>query len=62
MNNISKILVVDDNPDMVVMLKNECSTFFKEAQVDTAASGQAALEMIREDGYDLLITDMECRV
>lgn len=51
-----KILVVDDDPDVVKLLK-----YFLEAkgrQVQTASSGAAALELFRKELPDLVILDV----
>jgi DNA-binding NtrC family response regulator len=52
-----KILIVDDEKSMVSMLK---ILFEKENFiVDTASSGEEAIELLSQDNYDLVISDIK---
>ena len=51
----AKILVVDDTPVNLVVAKGMLKT--SEAQIDTAESGEDALELIKKTHYDLIFLD-----
>lgn len=53
---ISKLLVVDDEPDFLHVLKSFFS--FGDYEVQTAGSGEEALRLISETAFDAVITDM----
>ena len=53
---MSKILVVDDEEDVRVMLKTALHR--EGCNVSTAASGREALALYKNEGFDLVITDM----
>ncbi len=55
---VQHILIVDDEPDMLALLKRSLEPELA-CQVDTAASGEAAVEMIRSADYDLVLTDIK---
>ena len=48
------ILVVDDDPTVLEVLSSQLS----EYQVNVASSGEAALEQVRRNGFDLVIADV----
>jgi DNA-binding NtrC family response regulator len=52
------LLIVDDEPDMLTLLKRSLEPELG-CQVDTASSGEAALEMIRATDYDLVLADIK---
>ncbi|MCB2144836.1 MAG: sigma-54 dependent transcriptional regulator [Deltaproteobacteria bacterium] len=52
------LLIVDDEPDMLSLLKRSLEPELG-CQVDTASSGEAALEMIRAADYDLVLADIK---
>ncbi|BBO92298.1 sigma-54-dependent transcriptional regulator [Desulfosarcina ovata] len=54
----SHLLIVDDEPDMLTLLKRSLQPDL-DCQVDTAPSGEAALEMIRTSEYDLVLADIK---
>ena len=54
MGNRYRLLVVDDEPDVLEALKD---TFEGTYDVSTATTGWAALEVLRTESIDLLITD-----
>lgn len=53
---MSTILVVDDEEDVRVMLKTALNR--NGCQVSTAASGREALALYKNEGFDLVITDL----
>jgi len=52
------LLIVDDEPDMLTLLKRSLEPELG-CQVDTASSGEAALDMIRATDYDLVLADIK---
>ncbi|HSO17906.1 MAG TPA: sigma-54 dependent transcriptional regulator [Desulfosarcina sp.] len=52
------LLIVDDEPDMLTLLKRSLEPELG-CRVDTAASGEAALEMLSEGDYDLVLADIK---
>ena len=52
------LLIVDDEPDMLALLKRSLEPEL-DCQVDTASSGETALEMIRTSDYDLVLADIK---
>lgn len=53
---MSRILVVDDEPNMVTGLKDNLE--FEGYEVDTASDGAQAYEMIKNNTFDLVILDV----
>lgn len=51
-----KILVVDDEPDITLMLKARLEV--NGYEVDVAYEGNAALEMVKRNSFDLIILDL----
>lgn len=51
------VLVVDDEPGLVELLKMEFEDF--HAEVSLAESGQAALKLLKEKHFDIVFTDMK---
>lgn len=54
---MKKILLVDDQPHIIRVIKLTLDR--KGFKVDTAVNGEEALEKLRDDDYDVLITDIE---
>ncbi|WP_319521573.1 sigma-54 dependent transcriptional regulator [uncultured Desulfosarcina sp.] len=52
------LLIVDDEPDMLSLLKRSLEPELG-CRVDTAASGEVALDMIRDGDYDLVLADIK---
>jgi len=52
------LLIVDDEPDMLTLLKRSLEPELG-CRVDTAASGETALDMIRDGDYDLVLADIK---
>lgn len=58
MSDAYRILVVDDEPDVVQALANTLERARRiDCQVETALSGEEALEAIDADGFDLVLAD-----
>ena len=54
---LKQILIVDDEPNVALILAESLKTRGHHYRVETAESGEAALEKVRQDTYDLMITD-----
>jgi CheY-like chemotaxis protein/signal transduction histidine kinase len=54
----ARVLVVDDHPGTAITLARAISQLGSEIEVVSATSGKMALEQVRENAVDLLITDM----
>ena len=52
------VLIVDDEPDVLVILNDLLRFHLVDPHVDTARSGTAALALIRRHDYDLAISDV----
>jgi putative nucleotidyltransferase with HDIG domain len=57
MNNINRILLVDDNPDDLRFLFESLGNMDNGWKVDTAESGAAALEKLSTEHFDAVVTD-----
>ena len=55
-NNKSRILIVDDDPDMLQLLQYTMQ--FAGYNVSTTDSGIDAIEKVKHDKYDLMILDL----
>ena len=55
---MKKVLVTDDDPRMVEIIKSAFEPFENEFQLFTANNGQSALKTVREHRPDLLILDL----
>lgn len=56
MNNIKKVLVCDDNPVIIFMLKSLIS---KNIEVTTAINGKIGYDKTLTTNFDFIITDIE---
>lgn len=54
MSTRPKILYVDDESDNLIVFKQ---AFSRQFDVDTASSGSEALEKIKSDTYDIIVSD-----
>lgn len=54
-----RVLIVDDEPDILEALKDVIEGFLDGVEVITADSGPAALEYLRREPVDLIITDQK---
>jgi DNA-binding NtrC family response regulator len=52
------LLIVDDEPDMLSLLKRSLEPDLG-CRVDTASSGEAAMDMLRNTDYDLVLADIK---
>jgi DNA-binding response OmpR family regulator len=50
------ILLVDDDPVILITVRKQLEQY--EFDIETAASGETAVEMLDEKKYDIVITDM----
>ena len=57
----TRILVVDDEPDMLRLLKRSLELEL-ECRVDTTPSAQVAMQMLSQTSYDLLLADIKMPV
>jgi DNA-binding NtrC family response regulator len=55
---VQHLLIVDDEPDMLALLERSLEPELM-CRVDTAASGEVALEKIRATDYDLVLMDIK---
>src|SRR6266700_8016263 len=55
----SHILIVDDDPALLQALPHTVSLRLPEAKVDTSNSAQRALELIRAQDYDTIVSDIK---
>ena len=53
------ILIVDDDPALLQALPHTISLRLPEAKVDTSSSAQRALELIRAQDYDTIVSDIK---
>lgn len=54
---IKRVLIVDDEPNVAMILAENLESHNSGYQVETAENGHAALTKIRDGAYDLMITD-----
>ncbi len=54
-NDKPKVLLVDDNHDLVDFLKDEFDTIYA---ITTAHNGVEALEQVKHESFDLIVTDL----
>ena len=54
----ASILIVDDEPDMLLLLKRSLEIDLN-CCIDTALSGNAALEILSQNHFDLVLTDIK---
>ena len=52
-----RILVVDDDPDLLFLVAHGVKSLAPEYLVTTAANGTAALEKVQNEKFDLLVSD-----
>ena len=53
---MSKVLLVDDEPRILLLLQSLLKT--NKYEVETARDGNAALDIVRAGGIDIMITDL----
>jgi CheY-like chemotaxis protein len=55
----SRLLIVDDDPDLLVILPDAIQLRLPDSVIDTAPSADKALEQIKTVDYDAIITDIK---
>jgi PAS domain S-box-containing protein len=55
----SHLLIVDDDPDLLVILPEAIQLRLPDSTIDTAPSAQLALERIKAVDYDAIVTDIK---
>ena len=55
---LERVLIVDDDPDVVKLLTRMLFTFAPELQIETAAGGRQALQMMQTQLPDLILLDV----
>jgi len=53
-----KVLVIDDNPEDILLLKETIQSSFPGIRIFEALSGEAGLKVIRENEIDLILLDV----
>ncbi len=53
-----RILVVDDDPDLLFIIEKILESELKDLEITTARSANTALKMLRRQNYDLVISDV----
>ncbi|HEC89204.1 MAG: response regulator [Thermoplasmata archaeon] len=53
-----KILIVDDNPDVIFSVKNGLESISDDYQIIGAESGKKCLELLKEETPDLILLDI----
>lgn len=56
--NHKKVLVVDDEPDILTVIKEEIAYSCPNTEVDTAGNYESAVELLKSKDYDLVILDI----
>ena len=54
-----RILIVDDEPDMLQTIENLLEISFPQCRFTAATDGQSALEMTMRDRPDVIVTDLK---
>ncbi|MCK9328650.1 MAG: response regulator [Candidatus Cloacimonetes bacterium] len=57
-NKCIKIIITDDEPDILQLLNSELTDFDENFEITLANSGYEALNCLQSEGYDMLITDI----
>ena len=55
---VKKVLVVDDNPDVIFSVKNGLESFDKKFKIKGVESGFKCLEYLKTDKPDLILMDI----
>lgn len=58
-NNLKRILLVDDEEQVIFVVSESLEKLGAEAEIITASNGEEALEKIKETFFDLVITDLK---
>lgn len=57
--NKKRILIVDDDPDLLRLLEDSIQSYCVECEVVRASDGHAALEQLEGQPFDLILTDYQ---
>jgi DNA-binding NtrC family response regulator len=55
---MARILLVDDDPALLTALPEALARRLPNHDIITADSGEAALSLLKDDGFDLVISDL----
>jgi putative two-component system response regulator len=55
---VKKIIVVDDNPDVIFSVKNGLEALSQDYDIQGANSGEKCLEMLQTQSPDLILLDI----
>jgi PAS domain S-box-containing protein len=55
----SRLLIVDDDPTLLMALPDTIRLHLRDSVIETATSGHAALEQIKAVDYDAIVTDIK---
>jgi DNA-binding NtrC family response regulator len=58
MNDQKRILLVDDDEGVLFVLQHALTTLDNDYEIATARHGQTALTRMREDAFDVVVTDL----
>ena len=58
MSALKRVLVVDDEPKILFVVRHALARLGEMCQVKTAANGRQALEMAQDAPFDLVVTDL----
>ena len=56
---MKNILILDDNRDILTVLKANLCHFLKDCRILTATNGQKGIEVLRSEPIDLVVTDLD---
>ncbi len=54
-----KVLLVDDDPDLLEVYRETMAMLPSQPEIHTASSGARALAMLEKDGYRLIVSDLK---
>ena len=54
-----RILIVDDDPDLLRLLEDSIESYCAECEVVRASDGHAALQQLEGQPFDLILTDFQ---
>ncbi len=59
MENRHKVLLVDDDPDLLEVYRETIAALPSQPEIETATSGARALAMLDKDNYRLIVSDLK---
>ncbi len=57
-----KILIVEDEPFNITVLEEMIYIFYPDTEIKSASNGQIAYEMLQEEAFDLILSDISMPV